>query len=683
MAHNPYIPKSHSTYDRTRELRAEMRNAKHDGSWRKSLRKLEKLNSIDLESLIHGMAAYLPKNPSKRDKILLIAAATLFATATIGAAYAYYTNHNQVDKYAPKISNLKYSPDISPGHMQSINFTATDADAHNITRPENIVKAVVEITSPSGHAVNRTASRVGGLESSLFSVDLNATQTAQEGQHKIRAIVEDKAGNAAVERGNFTVTDKPPKIDAAGISPAQAKKGGSFTLYVKGSDDVGVKEAYAKVSFPNASKIKVPLAFNGTHYTTKLPADRKGNYTVELYLIDTKNQTVIQGPYKVNVYTLVEEQVRNQVLNDRRIPSELKPAVLASTLKLLDDLNITELKNIESVWALGNCSRVRVEKPVYSDTDIMQLVRKVELNPDIAMKTPRLWSNMLRLSTSVGDIIEYPILLTGGAEQVDCLLYDRGLAGNNNKTQEELAWNKFAIPAIDYIVKLVNNGNFTVNGFSREEARRLLLPIELTEMDIKTGEQYESSLPLGIKNVTPDSDLNGTSPQEWLGKTVYRIYNEKGARYERAIFLGNRTWGGNYPLCEQSHKEKVKFLLENGDDISVFIYGNAGLDYYKNGPDGSVIVPPIVVVKEQHTPHYMVLVGRPMGRVVVPHSAKYLPPSKESHSESIVRTKNGDYMGLWADLDAYFSDCANASAQPTLERRTPDGHYIKVDSKSR
>jgi len=321
-----------------------------------------------------------------------------------------------------------------------------------------------------------------------------------------------------------------------------------------------------------------------------------------------------------------------------------------------------------------------------SKVSVWQLANMTLQHLELAVDTPRQWKNEARLMSSVEGIDKYPILVSGGAVQTDLLLYGRGLAGSD-KTTEDRAWNEFAIPAVGYIVKLVRNGNFTVDGLTREEAGRLLLPIELTIMDIRTGQpnfswEYQpKGLLQGIINVSPLPGYD--SPQEWLGKLVYRIYNEKGARYERAIFLGNRAWCGNYPLCVQSHRNKVKSLLENGDDVSVFIYGNAGLDYYKNGPDGSVIDSQIVDVEEQHTPAYMVLVGRSLGRVVVPHSADYLPPSKESHSDSIVRTKNGDYMGLWADLDAYFADCANVSAQPTLKREAPDGHYIKVDSKSR
>src|SRR3972149_12142449 len=115
MPHHPYIQGARNGYDKTRDLRAERRNEKHSGHWGNSLKALEKLKSMNLESLIHGMAAHLPKNMSKRDKTILLGIAALLAIASIGAAYALYNSRSNY----PQIKSAEYRDAVKAGESQN------------------------------------------------------------------------------------------------------------------------------------------------------------------------------------------------------------------------------------------------------------------------------------------------------------------------------------------------------------------------------------------------------------------------------------------------------------------------------------------------------------------------------------------------------------------------------------
>jgi hypothetical protein len=153
-----YYPSKSSNV--SKRLRAERKNQRHDGTWRKKIKSLNDLNSMDLEALITFVNSYRPK--SRRDQLLLLSAAAIIGLAGLGI-YHFYNKPKPKDTYNPQISNLKYNPEIhvqgnSTG-LQNVNFTATDIDAYNNTVPISNVQ--VEITKPSGDSVNTTIENLG------------------------------------------------------------------------------------------------------------------------------------------------------------------------------------------------------------------------------------------------------------------------------------------------------------------------------------------------------------------------------------------------------------------------------------------------------------------------------------------------------------------------------------------
>jgi len=191
-------------HNRSKELRADMRNRKFDGGWRKTLKRLNELSPKDLEALMNVVMAYKNK-PTTRDKGLMIGAAAILALAAFGVYHFSKQNQPKPDTYKPKISNLRYNPKVTldeKGYAtQNVNFTATDyIDSKNNTGPTSVK---VKLTYDSGESVNGTIEKLDG---NFFRSRFNVTE---EGQPKIEVKVEDLAGNVARLQGEFEVVKKP------------------------------------------------------------------------------------------------------------------------------------------------------------------------------------------------------------------------------------------------------------------------------------------------------------------------------------------------------------------------------------------------------------------------------------------------------------------------------------------
>jgi hypothetical protein len=182
----------------------------------------------------------------------------------------------------------------------------------------------------------------------------------------------------------------------------------------------------------------------------------------------------------------------------------------------------------------------------------------------------------------------------------------------------------------------------------------------------------------GIKNVSSNPLLNGTSLQTWLTNTGHTIYNERGARYRWAIEDGRTGWTGNWPNARKAYQERLKAVIEE-DNLAVFIYGNGGIGKSFTGDPIEDRIEPLIHMTEQDLHYFKVLFGRSMGRVVVPYSAPYPSGSGDWHDESFVKTKSGEYIGLWTDLKAFISDYTNSSIKPRLVYSMNGVDGIEVD----
>ena len=330
--------------------------------------------------------------------------------------------------------------------------------------------------------------------------------------------------------------------------------------------------------------------------------------------------------------------------------------------------------NFASLWdnnqTLANMIGAHATGP---NGSVWRVTDYIQAHPGAAVSTPGQWRSFAMLLSSVEGIGEHPILLAGGAEQADRLLYGRKLAGSTQESAD-YAWNSFTIPAIQFEVDLINNGNFTVDDLTREEAGRLLLPSTFVYLDIKNEVPPCYDINKGVKNFTPDDELGGDTPREWFQKTVLDIWNENGARREAANHQGINAYANQWPYSLKAHQEKANELMTE-DEVAVFIYGNAGLHLPLPGPNGTRIEP-IINMRGVDITDYKVLVGQVFGRVVIPYWAPYPSGSGNAHSESFVRTENGDYLGLWED--DFVSDYFDSPIEPKLMKQTPDGEYVQV-----
>jgi len=389
--YHSHSPRPPPNYGRQKSLLAKQRERKYDKRGPQALSGSKKLNKQYLKQLTTLYERFKPKTEAERRA--MVGFAFILATATLAGVAYHMSKQNgqngQEDVYKPRITNQNYSPKISPGESQNINFTAVDVGANNSTIQGNIAKAVVEITPPGGQAVNQTVIR---HEGDLFSLKFD--ETREEGNYKFRTIVEDADGNSAVKHGSFDVKDELPIIKSSGVNPTETKVGGNFTLHLQGEDDVGIEDVYAEVIFPNRTSKEIPLILNGTQYATKFPADQDGEYRFRFSLRDTNDQIVTTEPITV---TVAEQTLRDRY--EAWIPKEFDKKL---SLSLFDLSDLTkqffesgELDGLESVLRVATTNSSALPKNLaYQILDKIERSAAVEEKVRTASDTFRLLDDL-------------------------------------------------------------------------------------------------------------------------------------------------------------------------------------------------------------------------------------------------------------------------------------------------
>ena len=171
--------------------------------------------------------------------------------------------------------------------------------------------------------------------------------------------------------------------------------------------------------------------------------------------------------------------------------------------------------------------------PVIYDKDLAVAIGIVKENPKISYGfTPREDHVMVYLIKYVPEILRYKHQIRGTAMQIDYVVYaDYGPRGNLADVKgEEYVWSKFVDPAISHIVELQEKEEIDLSGLNDREVGQVLLPMELTQVEIKTGKDLEdyridnkNRLMIAVNNVSYDPELE-KSPQEWLREISKKIY---------------------------------------------------------------------------------------------------------------------------------------------------------------
>jgi len=380
----------------------------------------------EAEKSLNGMTS--------QKRILMLALLVL-----ISAVGIYAINEiakTRFDETDPEMQGFNLPDEISPGGTLMINFTATDMDAKGRILPENIAHASVRVTG-NGYDENKTANRLDG---NLFSGKFwNFTN---EGEYDVNVVVRDGAGNFAEIDGSFKVRDRSPTIDSFLVCPAniEVEGIGEFTVALKGKDDVGVAAAQAQIESPNGTMKEVSMSYNGTHYVTDVPGSKKGVYDFIATLEDTKGQRVSAGPMSGEVRysyldklvmdvggrgikerTAVEYYERHRgivenlydkdfiglvrvleagdenstsnfdknpsniitdiVYRDDRIPIEMKNGVLVEFAGLLNDLNVTGFRHMETYHSAGNYTHALQRYSRHTDDEVSRFLGMSEKQP--------------------------------------------------------------------------------------------------------------------------------------------------------------------------------------------------------------------------------------------------------------------------------------------------------------
>jgi hypothetical protein len=439
-----YYPSKSSNVNK--RLRAERENQRHDGTWRKKIKSLKDLNSMDLEALITFVNSYKPK--SRRDQLLLIGAAAIIGLAGLGI-YHFYNKPEPKDTFKPEISNFKYNPKIhvqGDTGLQNVNFTATDIDAYNNTVPISNVQ--VEITKPSGDSVNSTIENLG---KDLYRAKFNVSE---EGTHRVKAQIKDPSGNVDVRQVNFEVVKDPVE---------------------KGFVDFYAEKGYNETILKNLSK-EFPRLEDNMFTDLDLRKDLE-----EIVKLAHNNGTKVIDKNAAGV-------IANIVYNNPDVDDpEILIADISKTLNALEKYSIIRPEG----WFVGNLTKHQGKYvlPVYGkdslDLGLCVISEDPQINRDFTSRQHHVFCYLLKYNPEIAD---YDYEIRGAVNSID-----KVVQSFTRVASEKEVWRKAVYSEIGRMIKLQDEGKLDLKGLTDEEIGQVLFPYELTRVDIKTGYRYLTS----------------------------------------------------------------------------------------------------------------------------------------------------------------------------------------------
>lgn len=386
---------------------------------------------------------------------------------------------------------------------------------------------------------------------------------------------------------------------------------------------------------------------------------------------------------------LVRSLYSNMEVNDN-------PMLIVHASRVINHFKFSSLSEPQ-LWFLVNLTQYQDEYivPVYGeellDFGLRVISGDVEL---IRGFNPRMHHVLCYLLKFNPEIDEHVLGLKAGVQQVDSIVYGREM---DKPKSEEYVWIHFVQPRMAYVVQKENEGKINCLDYGDLEAnlgivdpelemktaRAVLLPIELTEVYIKTGERWigpspDKGLEIGEANVNFDEEL-GKSPQEWLREISDQHLGEKGEIYQDAID-GARTAHPYDIWSNSSQAFRNEFLIiEQEDNEACYILG---LPYALRT---NRILDPRELT-EQGKPQYAVLVGSERGRYVCIRFADYptSPPDRiGSHTIPCIiveRSSEGwfepHFFGFYLEKEAFEADYKDSQIKPHLEERDIDGNFF-------
>jgi len=349
-------------------------------------------------------------------------------------------------------------------------------------------------------------------------------------------------------------------------------------------------------------------------------------------------------------------QVLRQIEGDDRVAD--KPALAREVFQLYVDC-AEKVQRMSQIYALNNATdyfrnSTALRNEIGNEVLITALEKLGENDGiNIDFDAARKHANMFRLAKYVSNILDYPKDWRECAIQVDDIIYKtcKVDSGNENETD---AWTSAVRPAVKYMVDKLDTGeakyDFGIpDKFLEAQVRRQrILPLQLFQVNITSGEfperlsvSFVGDVEMGKYNVSPNPNLGGKSPQQWLEDLAKKDFNEKTPRYQLSLPFGR---GGSYmgvvaypdvfwPASYEALKEAVNTVLAE-DPTAVYIIGYSRALASGYIPWG---LEPVVPMWGQTTPYYADLIARAFGRAAFVVRDVYPPVAGGgSHDEPYV-----------------------------------------------
>jgi len=437
-------------------------------------------------------------------------------------------------------------------------------------------------------------------------------------------------------------------------------------------------------------------SYDGLNYLENLP--KLAEKYKEVLPAYSKNSTLVKIVY-------------DQFQRDPRINLDRNELFLEA-LKVYQNLG-GEVQRFSQIYALNNAtsyfgSYSKLINEIGNDS-LLASVRKLGENDGINkdFDNARKHANMLRLAKHVENILKYPKEWREGAIQVDDVGYGTGMA-----FQDEAKFWSIVEKAVKYVVDKLDSGeaeyelNIPDKKIEAWYRRQRLLPIDFFEIDIVSGYSThcggpikpdwmvrgKPSLEVGWRNVSPDSRIDGKTPQQWLDEMSKKDFKEKNLslRYRVAISEGldGHPAYGEWPNSDRAYRNIFNLVLGE-DEVAVFIQGypRALRSEFDNPP-----IRPVVPMEGQTCPYYSVLIARVFGRAALVLTDKY-PNSAGYHDEPYViislqlhekisqhgKTTLPYMFGWWQYAEPLIKDHVEGKYPLDLRLRRPDGEWERIN----
>jgi hypothetical protein len=269
--------------------------------------------------------------------------------------------------------------------------------------------------------------------------------------------------------------------------------------------------------------------------------------------------------------------VKNQVLGDSSVTD--KVGLLREVVPIYLGQNVQRMSQIYAINNATNYFGTRAA--LSSEIDNATLTSALDTlgqndGINVDLDTARKHADMFRLAKHVSNILKYPKDWKEGAIQVDDMVYKTCKVNSNGNETD--AWVSAVKPAVKYMVDKLDSGEAKYDlgipdKFLDSQVRRQrMLPLELFTINVTSGEVLSPSIKIAKYNVSPNPNLGGKSPQQWLEDMGKADMRDNTPRYQFAMKSDRITsyppiyWPRSYAEFQNSSN-----LVKTEDPTTIYI----------------------------------------------------------------------------------------------------------------